>query len=133
MLADGWRLASDGAWSAAARFRDHKGINLPGVQVSAPSKRIGGHAFGRAAGMDMIALSFVRTPGRRRAARGEGRISRSSPRSKSRQGCENIESILDGADGVMVARGDLGVEIPLEEVPRIRNRSSGGRGARAGS
>jgi pyruvate kinase len=104
---------------------DNKGINLPGVAVSIPSlteKDLSDLQSGLDQGIDMVALSFVRSPGDVRALR--ARIGNGGPlvvaKIEKPQGWENIEPILDEADGVMVARGDLGVEMALEKVPRIQ-------------
>jgi pyruvate kinase len=104
---------------------DHKGINLPGVQVSIPSlteKDLADLHFGLTAGVDMIALSFVRTADDVRGLRDRlgGRPITIVAKIEKPEGWENIETILDVTDGVMVARGDLGVEISLERVPRIQ-------------
>src|SRR5664279_24992 len=104
---------------------DHKGINLPGVQVSIPSlteKDLADLHFGLTAGVDMVALSFVRTAGDVRQLRDRlgGRPITIVAKIEKPEGWENIETILDVTDGVMVARGDLGVEISLERVPRIQ-------------
>jgi pyruvate kinase len=104
---------------------DHKGINLPGVQVSIPSlteKDLCDLHFGLNAGVDLVALSFVRTADDVRQLRDRlgGRQVSIVAKIEKPQGWENIEPILDAADGVMVARGDLGVETALEKVPRIQ-------------
>jgi pyruvate kinase len=104
---------------------DNKGINLPGVQVSIPSlteKDLSDLHFGLTAGVDLIALSFVRTAEDVRQLRNRlgGRPIAIIAKIEKPQGFENIESILDESDGVMVARGDLGVETALEKVPRIQ-------------
>jgi pyruvate kinase len=104
---------------------DHKGINLPGVQVSIPSlteKDLADLHFGLNAGVDMVALSFVRTADDVRQLRDRlgGRPVGIIAKIEKPEGYDNIESILDVTDGVMVARGDLGVEISLERVPRIQ-------------
>jgi pyruvate kinase len=106
---------------------DNKGINLPGVQVSAPSlteKDIADLAFGLEVGVDMVALSFVRTAEdvRQLRQRLDGQAGRVTVIAKIEkpQAWENIDSILDVSDGVMVARGDLGVEMALERVPVIQ-------------
>jgi pyruvate kinase len=104
---------------------DHKGINLPGVQVSIPSlteKDLTDLHFGLNAGVDMVALSFVRTPDDVQQLRDRlgGRPVAVVAKIEKPQGWENIEPILDVSDGVMVARGDLGVETALEKVPRIQ-------------
>jgi pyruvate kinase len=103
----------------------NKGINLPGVRVSAPSvteKDLADLEFGLAAGVDLIALSFVRTAADvsilkqhigQRPARVVAKIEKP-------EAWDHIEEILDEADGVMVARGDLGVEMALERVPPIQ-------------
>jgi len=101
--------------------KSHKGINLPGVNVSAPSiteKDRADAAFAVDQGLDYLALSFVR----RAADLAELRAF--VPKSvlliakiEKDSALENIESILRQSDGVMVARGDLGVELPFEEVP----------------
>ncbi len=106
---------------------DNKGINLPGVQVSAPSlteKDLSDLEFGLDEGIDMVALSFVRSAEdvrqlRQRLDVRNVRIPVISKIEKP-QAWENIESILDISDGVMVARGDLGVEMALERVPSIQ-------------
>ncbi len=106
---------------------DNKGINLPGVVVSAPSlmpKDLDDLRFGLDAGVDMIALSFVRSAddvAELRARIGD----RPLPlpiiaKIEKPQAWDNIDSILDASDGVMVARGDLGVEMALERVPPIQ-------------
>jgi pyruvate kinase len=104
---------------------DRKGINLPGVRVSAPSlteKDLVDLEFGLRAGVDMVALSFVRTAADvqelQRRLKGTG-IPVVAKIEKP-QAWENIDSILEACDGAMVARGDLGVEMALERVPRIQ-------------
>jgi len=109
---------------------DHKGINLPGAALSIPSltdKDLSDLKFGLEKGIDIIALSFVRTAGDVRDLRGRldtsgqgGRRPLIVAKIEKPQAWENIEAILDEADGVMVARGDLGVELALEKVPRIQ-------------
>src|SRR5450432_776900 len=134
LLADGSielvALDSDGA-SVRTRvvsggpIGDNKGINLPGVQVSIPSlteKDLADLHFGLNAGVDLIALSFVRTADDVQQLRNRlgGRPVSIVAKIEKPEGWENIESILDVTDGVMVARGDLGVETALEKVPRIQ-------------
>jgi pyruvate kinase len=104
---------------------DHKGINLPGVQLNTPSlteKDLHDLHFGLNAGIDLVALSFVRSAGdvqhlRDRLANRPVAI---VAKIEKPEGWENIEPILNATDGVMVARGDLGVETALERVPRIQ-------------
>jgi pyruvate kinase len=107
------------------RIGDHKGINLPGVKVSIPSlteKDLADLHFGLTAGVDMVALSFVRTAEDVQQLRSRlgGRPIAVVAKIEKPEGWENIEPILDVTDGVMVARGDLGVETSLEKVPRIQ-------------
>jgi pyruvate kinase len=105
---------------------DNKGINLPGCKVTAPSlteKDLADLKFGLEIGVDLIALSFVRTAEDVRQLR--QRLDGKPPipiiaKIEKPQAWENIDSILDVADGVMVARGDLGVEMALERVPFIQ-------------
>jgi pyruvate kinase len=104
---------------------DNKGINLPGVKVSIPSlteKDLSDLHFGLNAGVDLIALSFVRTAADVQQLRDRlgGRPVAIVAKIEKPEGWDNIESILDVSDGVMVARGDLGVETALEKVPRIQ-------------
>jgi pyruvate kinase len=103
----------------------NKGINLPGVKVTAPSlteKDLADLEFGLAAGVDLIALSFVRTSEdvvalKRRIG---SRPARAVAKIEKPAAWEHIEEILEEADGVMVARGDLGVEMALERVPPVQ-------------
>jgi pyruvate kinase len=108
----------------------HKGINLPGVAVSAPSlteKDLQDLAFGLQNGVDYVALSFVRKAEDVRHLRNAiieraGKI-HSVPiiaKIEKPQAVNNIDSIIDEADGIMVARGDLGVELPAEDVPILQ-------------
>jgi pyruvate kinase len=104
---------------------DHKGINLPGVTVSAPSmteKDLADLEFGCRAGIDLVALSFVRKPADVEKLRRvlDGRPVGIVAKIEKSEAWENIEPILAATDGVMVARGDLGVETALEKVPRIQ-------------
>ncbi len=102
-------------------LRSHKGINLPGVDVSAPSiteKDRADIAFACEHEVDYLALSFVRRAEdiaslRALVPRGVLVIAKIENDTALR----NIESIMEASDGVMVARGDLGVELPFEEVP----------------
>jgi pyruvate kinase len=115
---------------------DHKGINLPGVKVNLPSlteKDLADLHFGLTAGIDLVALSFVRQAEDVQQLRDRlgGRPISVVAKIEKPEGCQNIEPILDVADGVMVARGDLGVEMALEQVPRIQ-KSIIRRGRRKG-
>lgn len=108
----------------------HKGINLPGVAVSAPSlteKDLRDLEFGLANDFDYIALSFVRSGDdvrRLRAAVNSGSAVGSRPaliaKIEKPQAIANIDEIIGEADGIMVARGDLGVELPPEDVPILQ-------------
>jgi pyruvate kinase len=103
-------------------LKDKKGINLPGVAVSARAltdKDRDDAAFALSVGVDFLALSFVRTADDVRALR-ECIGSRESliiAKIEKPEALENIDEILEAADGIMIARGDLGVELPAERVP----------------
>jgi pyruvate kinase len=107
-------------------LRSSKGINLPGVNVSAPSitdKDRQDVAFAVDHGLEYLALSFVRRPDDIASLR------KLVPKDiliiakiEKDVALKNIDSILRVADGVMVARGDLGVELPFEEVPIAQKR-----------
>jgi pyruvate kinase len=106
---------------------DRQGINLPGVDVSAASlskKDIADLRFGIEAGIDFVALSFVRRRDdvlrlRVYLEEADAHIGIVSKIEKP-EGWQNLEAILDESDGVMVARGDLGVEMALEKVPFVQ-------------
>jgi pyruvate kinase len=106
--------------------KSHKGINLPGVNVSAPSiteKDRADAAFAVEQKLDYLALSFVRRAAD--IAELRGLVPKSLliiAKIEKDSALENIDSILRASDGVMVARGDLGVELPFEEVPIAQKR-----------
>ena len=140
LLADGIielrALRSDGIEVAfevviGGPISDKKGINLPGVKVSAPSVTEADErnlAAGLAAGVDMIAQSFVRTADDVRHLRSlmGKHMDKDAPpipiiaKIEKPEAYDNIQSILEEAEGVMVARGDLGVETSLERVPPMQ-------------
>ncbi|MBV6520287.1 MAG: Pyruvate kinase [Gemmatimonadaceae bacterium] len=107
-------------------IRSHKGMNLPGVNVSAPSitdKDRADVAFAVEQQLDYLALSFVRRAddiGQLRSLLPKGFLIVAKIEKDS--ALANIESILRATDAVMVARGDLGVELPFEEVPLVQKR-----------
>ena len=107
-------------------LRTNKGMNLPGVHVSAPSlteKDLSDLAFALEAGVDYIGLSFVRHPedvAELRSRIGAGPLI--VAQIEKDIALENIEDILAETDAVMVARGDLGVELPFEKVPAAQKR-----------
>lgn len=108
---------------------DHKGINLPGVPVSVPALSEKDERDLRWAlrhGVDMVALSFVRSAADiepvRRVMESEGRRVPVIAKLEKPQAIENLDSIIDTFDAFMVARGDLGVELPLEDVPAVQKR-----------
>ncbi len=106
---------------------EHKGINLPGIKLKIPSltpkDRID-LKFALEHGADYVALSFVRTARDVRAAKAAiARAGKSIPviaKLEKPEAIENLDEILAIADGVMVARGDLGVEMPPEKVPVVQ-------------
>ncbi|MGC5346021.1 pyruvate kinase [Streptomyces sp. AM 4-1-1] len=109
---------------------DHKGVNLPGVAVSVPAlsdKDIDDLRWALRTGADLIALSFVRS-GRdiedvHQVMKEEGRYLPVIAKIEKPQAVENIDGIVAAFDGIMIARGDLGVEMPLEDVPIVQKRA----------
>jgi pyruvate kinase len=106
---------------------EHKGINLPGIALSVPaltSKDRADLKFGLRHGVDMVALSFVRSANDIRLAKeliaSHGGDVPVIAKLEKPQALEHLEEIFEAADGVMVARGDLGVELPPERVPVIQ-------------
>ena len=105
-----------------------KGVNLPGVEVNMPfisQKDKEDILFGIREGFDFIAASFTRTADdvlaiRRILDENGGTDINIIAKIENRQGVDNIDSIIEACDGIMIARGDMGVEIPLEEVPIIQ-------------
>lgn len=109
---------------------NNKGINLPGVAVSVPAMSDKDEEDLRWAlqiGADIIALSFVRSAADyddvRRIMEEEGRIVPVVAKIEKPQAVENLNEIVQAFDGIMVARGDLGVELPLEQVPLVQKRA----------
>jgi pyruvate kinase len=107
-------------------LRAHKGMNLPGLEVSAPAltgKDIEDAKQAVALGVDYVALSFVRRPEDLEELRGlVPRGAKLVAKIEKDTALKNICGILDASDAIMVARGDLGVELPFEEVPLIQKR-----------
>ncbi|HMY08177.1 MAG: pyruvate kinase [Nocardioidaceae bacterium] len=111
------------------RVSDHKGINLPGVAVSVPAlsaKDEDDLRFALGLSADFVALSFVRSADDvldvRRIMDEVGKRLPVIAKIEKPQAVENLDEVIAAFDGVMVARGDLGVEIPLERVPVIQKR-----------
>ena len=108
---------------------NNKGINLPGVAVSVPAlseKDIDDLRWGLKVGADFIALSFVRSAEDikdvHRIMDEEGIRVPVIAKIEKPQAVENLVGIVDAFDGIMVARGDLGVELPIEDVPLVQKR-----------
>lgn len=108
---------------------NNKGINLPGVSVSVPAmsdKDTEDLRWALQHGVDMIALSFVRNAADvdlvHKIMDEEGRRVPVIAKIEKPQAVENLDEIIDAFDAFMVARGDLGVELPLEEVPLVQKR-----------
>jgi pyruvate kinase len=107
----------------------HKGINLPTGTIKAPPLTVKDREdllFGLRHNVDYVALSFVKTADDIKAVKdiiqGEGKDTPVIAKIEKHEALDHLEGIVDISDGIMVARGDLGVEIPLEEVPLIQKR-----------
>ena len=114
----------------SGRVSNNKGLNLPGVAVSVPAlseKDQDDLRWAIRLGADFIALSFVRTGADyedcARIMEEEGRRIPVLAKLEKPQAVENLPEIVAAFDGIMVARGDLGVELPLEEVPIVQKRA----------
>ncbi len=107
---------------------NNKGINVPGVRLSMPylsDADMSDLEFGAKMGFDFIAASFVRTAADihylRRFTQSLGWFDvRIIAKIENLDGVQNIDEILEAADGIMIARGDMGVEIPFEQIPAIQ-------------
>ncbi|HZG85344.1 pyruvate kinase [Paenibacillus sp.] len=113
-----------------ALLKPRKGVNLPGVKTTLPgvTERDVAHIdFGIAEGIDMLAVSFVRkaedivTIRGLLEAKGASHIQIIS-KIENEEGVDELDAIIEASDGIMVARGDLGVEIPTEDVPLLQRR-----------
>ncbi|MFJ6695418.1 pyruvate kinase [Streptomyces sp. NPDC091272] len=108
---------------------DHKGINLPGAAVNVPAlseKDVEDLRFALRMGCDLVALSFVRDADDvkdvHKVMDEEGRRAPVIAKVEKPQAVEHMEGVVMAFDGVMVARGDLAVEYPLEKVPMVQKR-----------
>jgi len=109
-------------------IKSKKGVNVPGVAISLPGiteKDASDIRFGIEQGVDFIAASFVRRASdvleiRDLLEKHNATHIQIIAKIENRQGVDNLDEILEVADGLMVARGDLGVEIPVEEVPLVQ-------------
>lgn len=128
-------LASDGVRLTCrvlegGEVSDHKGINLPGVKVTAPAltpKDVDDLSFALALGVDLVALSFVRSADAaaevRRLMDAAGRRVPVFAKLEKPEAVLQLEAIVEAFDGLLVARGDLGVEMPLEDVPIVQKHA----------
>ncbi len=116
------RVLNDG------KISNRKGINVPGVEINMPfisKKDYDDILFGIEQGFDFIACSFTRSANDVKKVRDILKVKKCTTiniiaKIENQQGVENIDEILEVADGIMIARGDMGVEIPLENVPVIQ-------------
>ena len=124
-------VTNEGAWiqvDNGGTIRSLKGVNVPGLDMELPAltkKDVEDIKFGCEQDIDIIAASFIRSEedviAIRKLIEIEGRHDiLIMSKIESRQGVENFDSILKVSDGIMVARGDLGVELPLTQVPRLQ-------------
>lgn len=109
---------------------NNKGLSMPGMKISVPAlseKDIADLEFALELGVDLIALSFVRSPADIELVREVmDRVGRRVPvvaKLEKPEAIENLEAVVLAFDAIMVARGDLGVEMPLEEVPLVQKRA----------
>lgn len=110
-------------------LKEHKGVNLPGVSVSEPSltaKDRRDLEFGLSLGVDYVALSFVRSAkdiiGLKRLIAAHGKTTPVIAKIEKLEAIRELDAIIIAADAVMIARGDLGVELPSHEVPLLQKR-----------
>ena len=109
----------------SGKISSNKGVNLPGVKTSLPSlteKDIGDLKFGIENGFDMVAASFIRTKEdclniKKYLKEFGGEHIQLIVKIENQEGLDNFDEILTACEGVMVARGDLGIEIPVERIP----------------
>lgn len=114
----------------AGVLKNKKGVNVPGVSVQLPGiteKDAQDILFGIEQGVDFIAASFVRRASdvleiRELLEQNGGSHIQIIPKIENQEGVDNIDEIITVSDGLMVARGDLGVEIPAEEVPLVQKK-----------
>ena len=108
--------------------KNHKGVNVPGVKVNLPAiteKDRSDIEFGIEQGIDFIAASFVRKVSDVLAIReileeNNAEHIKIISKIENQEGVDNLDEIIEVSDGIMVARGDLGVEIPTEEIPVVQ-------------
>jgi len=106
----------------------HKGVNVPGVSIKLPAltdKDISDLKFGCEIGVNLVAASFIRKADdvleiRRILNENGGSDIQIFSKIENQEGVDNIDSIIEASDGIMVARGDLGVEIPMEKLPAVQ-------------
>ena len=106
----------------------HKGVNVPGVSIKLPAlteKDIADLKFGCEIGVNAVAASFIRKASDVKTIReildaNNGSHIKIISKIENQEGVDNIDSILEISDGLMVARGDLGVEIPFEKLPAVQ-------------
>lgn len=109
-------------------IKSRKGINVPNSDLNLPvvsEKDLADIKFGCDHDIDIIAASFIRSADHVVAVKELLRLENKTDiwviaKIENRQGVDNVDSILQAADGIMVARGDLGVEVPLTQVPRLQ-------------
>ncbi|WP_080874923.1 pyruvate kinase [Oceanobacillus timonensis] len=114
----------------SGEIKNKKGVNVPNVSVNLPGiteKDTNDIIFGIEQGIDFIAASFVRRPSDvleiKEVLENHGAEHiKIIPKIENQEGVDNIDSILEVSDGLMVARGDLGVEIPAEDVPLVQKK-----------
>jgi len=112
-----------------ATLKQRKGINMPGVRIpfsGITGKDVADIAFGTECGVDYVAQSFVRTAKDVETVRGLVRAGLPNckiiAKVESREAIRNIDSIIDASDGIMVARGDMGIAVPIHEIPVIQKQ-----------
>lgn len=112
---------------AGGVLKSHQGVNIPDVALpirTVTEKDLADLAFGLAQGVDWVAMSFVRQPKdlaplRRAMERAGVRVPLVAKIEKG-EAIRNLDGIIEAADGVMVARGDLGIELPLDQIPVLQ-------------